>query len=64
MVMSIAQYGVSVLYRCYKLPRYNCKHHSEDNHECLSCKYCKAEMSGADAHKLLSGYRKGKHGEL
>ena len=56
MVMAISQYNMKILYKCYKLPKHNCKDHSEDCHECLKCKYCKAEMSAADATRLLSHF--------
>lgn len=57
MIMSVSQYGISILFRCCYLPRHNCKRHSEDNHECLTCRYCKAEMSASDATKLMRGRR-------
>ena len=53
MIMSVSQYGISILFRCCYLPRHNCKRHSEDCHECMTCKYCKAEMSALDATRLL-----------
>ena len=53
MCMSISRDGVNILYRCYKLPGYgkNCPDKNTD--KCYTCKFCKAEMSGEDAMKLL-----------
>lgn len=48
--MSLSRNGISVLYRCCRLP-WSCDKRNTD--ECLSCKYAKAEMCGRDATRLL-----------
>lgn len=53
MIMSVSRNGISVLYRCYKLPGYGRKCPDKDTNKCLRCEYSKAEMSGEDATWLL-----------
>ena len=53
MIIAVARDGVSVLYRCYKLPGYGRKCPDKYSPRCYKCKFCKAEMSAADATKLL-----------
>ena len=54
MVMTISRNGIGVLFRCCHLPDYGkrCKER-DDGNRCMKCKYCKAEMSGYDAGRLL-----------
>lgn len=59
MVIGVSSKGVNVLYRCYFLPEHNCKNHDKNGSECRTCKYCKAEMSAADATRLLGGRGEG-----
>lgn len=48
--MSLARNGISVLYRCCRLPG-KCK--ERNTSACLTCRYSKAEMSGRDATRLM-----------
>ena len=59
MCMTISRNGIGILYKCYKLPGYGKKCPDRDDGDyCMKCKYCKAEMSGYDATKLLNSYGK------
>lgn len=54
---------MGVTYTCYNLkyrlsfPKKKCPDDSSD--KCMTCKYCKAEMSAYDATRLMNSY--GKH---
>ena len=58
MCMMISRYGVSVRYRCYKVPGHGRKCPDKNTDKCFKCKYSKAEMSGRDATKLFNSYSK------
>jgi len=53
MCIALSRSGISVTYRCYHLPGHGKRCQDKDTDVCLTCKYSKAEMSGADATKLL-----------
>ena len=54
MIIATSHMGISVTYKCYKLPDYGRRCPArDDGHICMRCKFCKAEMSGYDAVKLL-----------
>lgn len=54
MIMMISRNGIRVLFRCYRLPDYGKRCMERDDGErCMKCKYCKAEMPGYDAARLL-----------
>lgn len=54
MAMMVSRNGVGVRFACYRLPDYGrrCKERDDGDH-CMRCKYCKAEMAGRDAARLL-----------
>ena len=55
--MVISKLGISVEYRCIYLRKpFEIRCSFEDSPTCFTCKYCKAEMSGADATKLLDSF--------
>ena len=55
MVLAISRNEISVTYRCCKLPGYGRKCiERDDGYRCMRCRYCKAEMSGYDATRLLN----------
>ena len=58
MCISIYRDGIRVLYRCIKLPGYGRKCPDKNTNKCFRCKYCKAEMSGEDAAKLMDAYQR------
>ena len=56
MVMSIYSYGISILYKCYRITLgygKKCKQRDDGQH-CMKCDYCKAEMSARDATRMLT----------
>lgn len=53
MYMAISRRGINVYYKCYKLPGYGKKCPDKNTDKCLRCKFAKAEMSAADATRLL-----------
>lgn len=55
----VSLYGVGVLFFCCRGPDYGsrCAERDTSSH-CIQCKYCKAEMSGADASKLINEWEK------
>lgn len=54
MVLAIYRNGISVTYRCCKLPGYGWRCQARDDGRiCMRCKYCKAEMSALDATRLM-----------
>ena len=57
MVLAISRNGIGILYKCYRLPDKGrkCKE-GDGGSRCMKCKYCKAEMSGFDATRLLNFY--------
>lgn len=55
--MSISRNGITVLYRCYKLPGHGSRCKDKDTDKCLVCRYSKAEMTGRDATRLLKGVK-------
>lgn len=59
MIIAISRNGISVTYKCYKLPGYGWRCQArDDGHICMRCKYCKAEMTAYNATKLLESYNK------
>lgn len=62
MTMVVSRNGIGVLFRCFRLPDYGkrCKERDDGDH-CMKCKYCKAEMSGFDATRLLNKYERNTH---
>lgn len=59
MYLSISHDGISVSYKCYKLPGYGryCPDR-DDGYRCMRCKFCKAEMSAFDATRLINRWKK------
>lgn len=57
MFMAISRGGISVSYKCYHLPGYGKKCPDKYTDKCMTCRYCKAEMSAADATRLLNRSR-------
>ncbi len=58
MFISVSRNGISINYRCYKLPGHGKKCPDKNTDVCFKCKYCKAEMSGYDATRLLNSFSK------
>ena len=59
MTIAFSQFGISIVYTCYNLKlRRGKKCPNKNTNECMKCKYCKAELSAADATKLLNSYSK------
>ena len=58
MTISILRHGMNIFYKCYNgVLRYGKKCPDRDNgHNCMICKYCKAEMGAYDATRLLESY--------
>ena len=56
MCITLSSRGVSITYKCYRLPGHGRKCPDKNTDVCLTCKYSKAEMSGRDATKLLNGH--------
>lgn len=56
MCIGISRYGLSILYRCYKMPGRGKNCPDKDTNKCLKCKYAKAEMPASDATRLLESY--------
>lgn len=58
MVLSVTRYNMSILYKCYNgVLRYGKKcPDRDDGTHCMMCKYCKAQMSGPDATRLLNSF--------
>ena len=60
MFIAMSRYGISVSYKCYCLKytvglfRKKCP--DEYTNKCMKCKYCKAELSGEDATRLLNSF--------
>lgn len=61
MTLALSRYGISITYQCYKLPGYGKKCIERDNgYHCMTCKYCKADMSGRDATRMLESFTREK----
>lgn len=56
MVIGVSRYGLSLLYKCYKLPGYGKKCPDRNTDKCFTCKYCKCEMPAFDATQLLNSF--------
>lgn len=62
MTITISLYGVGVLFYCCRGADYGSRCDKRDNGSyCMACKYCKAEMSGFDALRLLNKLEKVEH---
>ena len=57
MTMIVSRNGIGILFKCFRLPDYGkrCNERDDGDH-CMRCKYCKAELSGFDAIRLLNFY--------
>lgn len=58
-IISISKCGIGVTYRCVsEWVRYKGKKRCPDKNTdiCLTCDFCKAELSARDATKLLNSY--------
>ena len=60
MSMAISRHGLSLFYKCYNGVLYYGKKcpDRDDGHKCMTCKFCKCEMSAFDATKMLESYGK------
>ena len=58
MTIAIARAGIAVDYRCINYTTRQGKRcpDRDDGQHCMSCKYCRAEMPGRDATRLLNIY--------
>ena len=58
MIIGLSRYNMTITYTCYNgLVKYGKKcNQRDDGSHCMMCKYCKAEMSAADATRLLNSY--------
>lgn len=56
MTIGISRYNINIYYNCYKLPFHGKRCPDRNTSKCFTCKYCKAEMSAANATKLLNAY--------
>ena len=63
MTIVVSRNGIGILFRCFRLPDYGkrCDERDDGDH-CMKCKYCKAELSGFDATRLLNFY--GRHNDV
>lgn len=58
MYMSLSRGGITVYYKCYHMPDRGRKCPDKNTDVCMRCKYCRAEMSAADATRLWERSRR------
>ena len=59
MTIAISTHGISALYSCYNLKlKWGKKCPDKKTDKCYKCKYCKVEMSAADATKCIQAYQR------
>lgn len=56
MIIAESRRGISILYRCFRLPDYGKRCADAFTNKCFKCRFCKAEMSAEDATNLLNRY--------